>query len=338
MNESRIKVLITDDSMLFREILAKGLESHPDIQVVAKASDPFDARDKILKYEPDVMICDIQMPKMSGIEFIKRLIPQYPLPVIVVSTLNNVVFDALNAGAVDFVLKPDVRSTGNMESFINEIISKVLIAKNAKVLTSQNTKPVPVKRNERSKFNIIAIGASTGGTEAVYRILKELPEDMPGIVVVQHIPPVFSTMFSERLNSNTNFNVSEGKNGDIIETGKVIIAPGNKQMEVRKKKGVLKIVCYDGDKKAGHCPSVDVLFSSVAEEVKSEAIGVILTGMGRDGTQGLLKMRFYGAKTIGQDESTSVVYGMPKSAYEAGAVQIQAKLENIPDILVSIIK
>lgn len=338
MNKTQIKVLVTDDSFFFREMIAKGLESCPDIKVVAKATDPFDARDKILQYRPDVMTCDVQMPKMDGVEFIRRLIPQYPIPVVVVSALSNTVFDALNAGAVDFVQKPELSQGGNIDSFINEIISKVIIAAKATVRNHKVGRTKAVSSEGKFKYNIIAIGASTGGTEAIYNILKELPPDMPGIVIVQHIPPVFSAMFSDRLNNCTKFKVSEAKTDDPVEPGTALVAPGDKHMIVKKKGDQYKVICYEGEKKNGHCPSVDVLFSSVADEAKSEAIGVILTGMGNDGAKGMVKMRAKGAKTIGQDESTSVVYGMPKTAYDLGGVEIQAHLDRIPDLLVSLVR
>lgn len=336
----KIKVLIVDDSILFREVLSKGLSSDLNIQVVATANDPFDARDKIIKYEPDVMTCDVEMPKMNGIEFIKRLIPQYPLPTIVVSTVSGAVFDAMNAGAVDFVGKPDVRSVKSVENFINELILKVKIASKSKILCSNTVSPDNRIYSSLKTDNnqIIAIGASTGGTEAIYRILKELPQNLPGIVIVQHIPPDFSRMFAERLNNSTNLKVKEARTGDFIETGTALVAPGNQHMKIIRKGVRYGVVCFEGDKVNGHCPSVDVLFESVAKEAGNKAIGVILTGMGYDGAKGLLSMRLKGARTIGQDEETSVVYGMPKVAFNIGAVEKQASLSIIPQMLYSMIK
>jgi len=338
--KKKIKVLIVDDSILFREALKRGISADPDIEVVALATDPFDARDKIIEFEPDVMTCDVEMPKMNGIEFIRRLMPQYPLPVVVVSTVSEAVFDAMNAGAVDFVTKPDMQSAKSIEEFINELITKIKIASAAKV-THLKAGNIPQRVISRGKgdanIRIIAIGASTGGTEAIYSILKSLTPDIPGIVVVQHIPPVFSRMFADRLNSTTQLRVKEAQTGDYVEKGRVLIAPGDKHMRVKKVGDKYKIECFEGNKVNGHCPSVDVLFESVAKECGSNAIGIILTGMGYDGAKGLLSMKRKGARTIGQDEKSSVVYGMPKVAYDIGAVKSQVPLERIPQTIYSIL-
>lgn len=337
----RIRVLIVDDSVVFREVLAMGIASDPYIEVVAKAKDPFDARDKILEFNPDVMTCDVEMPKMNGIEFIRRLIPQYPIPVVVVSTISNAVFDAMNAGAVDFVTKPDVQSASSVEAFIKSLIVKIKIAAVAKIpyvnsnVLQRNT--IDSTRKGYSK-DIIAMGASTGGTEAIYTLIKGLANNIPGIVIVQHIPPVFSKMFAERLNATTSFEVKEAETGDYIEQGKVLIAPGDKHMKIKKIGNQYKVECFEGNKVNGHCPSVDILFQSVADISGDNAVGIILTGMGYDGAKGLLSMRRNGARTIGQDEKSSIVYGMPKAAFEIGAVEKQANLNDIPQILYSVLK
>lgn len=339
----KIKVLIVDDSIVFREILSRGISTDLNIEVVATAIDPFDARDKILKYEPDVMTCDVEMPKMNGIEFIKRLLPQYPLPVIVVSSVNNSVFDAMNAGAIDFVAKPNVNSIKSVEEFINEMIYKIKIASAAKVqytLKQYPSEKIPDKGRVASikdSCKIIAIGASTGGTEAIYSIIKSLPDHIPGMVIVQHIPPVFSRMFAQRLDSTTSFRVKEAKTGDYIEKGNIYIAPGDRHMKIKKIGDKYRVECFEGNKVNGHCPSVDVLFESVAREAGASAIGVILTGMGYDGAKGLLAMRQKGARTIGQDEKSAIVYGMPRVAFNIGAVEKQAALENIPSMLFSML-
>lgn len=338
----RIKVIIVDDSLLFREVISRGISLESSIEVVAKANDPFDARDKIIEFDPDVMICDVHMPKMDGIKFISKLMPQHPIPVIVVSTISNTVFDAMNAGAVDFVTKPDVQSARSVELFINELIEKIKVASTALISRSGNF-------NEKVQHTlgnhlddcgkkIIAIGASTGGTEAIYSVLKAFPSKMPPIVIVQHIPPVFSRMFAERLNNSTNLNVKEAKNGDFLEEGQVLIAPGDRHMKIKRVGNRFKVECFEGEKVNGHCPSVDVLFESVAKEAGSNAVGVILTGMGHDGAKGLFKMRKMGASTIGQDKNTSVVYGMPKVAFEIGAVEKQASLVSIPQHVISVIR
>ena len=335
----RIRVLVVDDSAVSRTILSKGLSADQEIEVVATASDPFDARDKILAYEPDVMTCDVEMPRMNGIEFVKRLIPQYPLPTIMVSGLSNAVFDALNAGAVDFVTKPQLSSVKSVETFINELADKIKIAAKANMLSVKdrsNSAGVLEKKNISSD-NIIAVGASTGGTEAIYNILRYLPNNIPGIVIVQHIPPIFSQMFAERLNKFTSLEVKEAQTGDFVARGQVLIAPGDRHMRIKKLGERFKVECFAGDKVNGHCPSVDVLFNSVAKEAGRSAIGVILTGMGHDGAKGLLAMRQKGARTIGQDEQSCVVYGMPKAAFDIGAVEKQISLDSMPKLLYSLL-
>lgn len=339
MSETKkIKVLIVDDSIVFREVLSKGISSDSEIEVVAKASNPFEARDKIMQFSPDVMTCDIEMPKMNGIEFIQRLLPQYPIPVIMISTVNNAVFDAMNAGAVDFVAKPS-GSIVSTNDFIKDLIIKIKAASKAKVKKEKEHRYTKLITNDNlTAFDFIAIGASTGGTEAIFSVINALPSNMPGIVIVQHIPPVFSNMFAERLNTQTKLKTKEAKSNDYIEKGTVLIAPGDKHMIVKKVGSKYKVECFSGDKVNGHCPSVDVLFDSVAKEAGEHALGVILTGMGRDGANGLLAMRKSGAYTIGQDEQSSVVYGMPKVAFDIGAVCKQVALSDIPTALLHTLK
>jgi len=335
----RIRVLVIEDSLVFREVLARGIATDPGIEVVATAVDPFDARDKILEYQPDVMTCDIEMPKMNGIDFIRRLLPQYPIPIIVVSSVSNAVFDAMSVGAVDFLSKPDLQSIYALESFIKALIAKIKEAAGAKVKQVSSIGRETLPTNVRfEQHNMIAIGASTGGTESIYNILKQLPNNVPGIVIVQHIPPLFSRMFAERLNNQTHFNVKEAKTGDLLEPGKVLIAPGDQHMSVIKIGNQYKIEVFYGEKINGHCPSVDVLFESVAKAGGANAIGIILTGMGYDGARGLLSMRRKGARTIGQDEASSVVYGMPKVAFEVGAVEKQVPLELVAHTLCSLLR
>ncbi|MCP8969211.1 protein-glutamate methylesterase/protein-glutamine glutaminase [Ectobacillus ponti] len=330
----QIRVLVVDDSLVFREVIARGISSDPAIQVVAKATDPFEARDYILQLHPDLMICDVEMPKMNGIEFIRRLLPQYSLPVLVVSTVTHAVFDAMNAGAVDFVPKPNANSPEDVRRFIQDLIAKIKIAVGAKIpADSQPQERITDTAKPVSDTSMIAVGASTGGTEAFFQMLQALPASMPGIVVVQHIPPVFSNMFAQRLNQSTPFSVKEAQTGDYIEPGKVLIAPGDMHMRVKKDGVKYRVECYAGEKISGHRPSVDVLFESVAREAGRRAVGVILTGMGYDGAKGLLAMRRKGARTIGQDEASSVVYGMPKAAFNIGAVEKQASLAQIPQLL-----
>lgn len=340
MVKRKIRVLIVDDSIVFREVLARGISSDPEIEVVAVAGDPFEARDKILEYEPDVMTCDVQMPKMNGIEFIRKLMPQYPIPVIVISAMNDTVFDALNAGAVEFVGKPDMNAAHRVENFLNELLTKIKVASVARILPSQkemaDRKIVGQVTGNSDK--IVAIGASTGGTEAILSILLQLPANMPGIVIVQHIPPVFSRMFAERLNNQTKLNVKEARTGDYLEAGMALVAPGDQHVRIKKIANRYKIECFTGEKVNGHCPSVDVLFESVAKEAGQNALGVILTGMGYDGAKGLLQMRRKGARTIGQDQESCVVYGMPKVAQDIGAVERQTSLANIPQAICTMLK
>jgi two-component system chemotaxis response regulator CheB len=345
-SREKIRVLIVDDSWVFREIMSKSIAADPDVEVVATAADPFEARDKIVQHHPNVMICDVHMPKMNGIEFLRRLLPQYPIPVVVVSALSFSVFDALNAGAIDFISKPDGQSA-NLAQFTKELIEKVKTASKAKIAPSSSRISASEEASvsvaldaapshEKQKVpapRLIAIGASTGGIEAIQTLLMSLRSDVPGIVIVQHIPPKFSKMFAERLNQIVPFRVKEAETGDTAEKGTVLIAPGDKHMRVKRSGDQFKVECFEGEKVNRHCPSMDVLFESVAKEAGSQAIGILLTGMGYDGARGLLSMRRKGAFTIGQDEASSVVYGMPRVAYELGAVQKQCSLPAIPHLM-----
>ena len=331
----KIKVLVVEDSVFFRELLVKHLNNDPALEVVASAKDPFEARDMIVKHKPDVMTLDIEMPRMNGIEFLRKLMPQYPMPVVMISSLSDKVFEALNAGAVDFVAKPAMTDRKKLEELMtNELPIKIKIASTAKIGNIKRT-VVPeltetVSTNASSKDLVLAIGASTGGTEAIATILKEFGTDIPGTVVVQHMPAGFTEMYANRLNDQCRVTVKEAKNGDKVLPGQVLIAPGGDcQMRLIKVNGTYQVEVKPGPKVSGHCPSVDVLFESVAKAAGSRALGIILTGMGGDGAKGLLEMRKAGAKTIGQDESTCVVYGMPKVAFDIGAVEHQEKLSDI---------
>ena len=329
----QIRVLGVEDSLVFRDLLVQALNADPAITVVATAGDAYEARDAIIEYRPDVMTLDLELPKMSGIEFLRKLMPQYPLPVVVISSLSDKVFDALNAGAVDFAAKPSGAGRAQLEAFVrNELPVKIKIASVAKV-SDWKKKPVALpgaSLGRDSSDRIIAIGASTGGTEAIAEVISGFGTDIPGVVIVQHMPPGFTSMYANRLNNQCRVQVKEAKSGDMILPGQVLIAPGgNAHMHVIKGNNGYQVVIRQGEKVNGHCPSVDVLFQSVAEVVRNNAIGIILTGMGGDGAKGLLAMRNAGARTIGQDPSTCVVYGMPKVAYELGAVEYQEKLADI---------
>ena len=328
-----IKVLVVDDSLVFRELLVQNLSRDPAITVVATAKDPYEARDAIIRHKPDVMTLDVELPRMSGIEFLRKLMPQYPLPVVVISALSDRVFDAMNAGAVDFVGKPTVTNRAQLEEFIrNELLVKIKIASTAKIgnikkkIQGQNYNGPQVFKNNL----LVAIGASTGGTEAIFEVVKGFGPDIPGVVIVQHMPPGFTGMYAKRLNDQCRVRVKEAQTGDRVLPGHVLIAPGGDQhMRLVKVNGAYQVECRSGPRVNGHCPSVDVLFESVAKTAKKDAVGIILTGMGGDGAKGLLAMRSAGAKTIGQDESSCVVYGMPKVAYDIGAVEQQVKLADI---------
>ena len=331
----KIKVLVVEDSAFFRGLLVKHLNNDPALEVVASAQDPFEARDMIVKYKPDVMTLDIEMPRMTGLEFLRKLMPQYPMPVVMISSLSDKVFDALNAGAVDFVAKPARSDRKRLEELLkNELPVKIKIASTAKLKTSKRgevpslTETMSVKAN--CKDLVLAIGASTGGTEAIATVLKDFGPDVPGTIIVQHMPVGFTGMYAHRLNDRCRVNVKEAEDGDILVSGQVLIAPGgDRQMRLVKTNGNYQVEIKPGPKVSGHCPSVDVMFESVAKAAGSRAIGIILTGMGADGAKGLLEMRKAGAHTIGQDESTCIVYGMPKVAYDIGAVEYQEKLNNI---------
>lgn len=329
-----IRVLVVEDSIVFRQLLVQNLNQDPMVEVVAVAGDPFEARDAIIAHKPDVMTLDIELPKMSGIEFLQKLMPQYPQRTVVISSLSDKVFDALNAGAVDFVAKPAVSSQAQLIDFIqNELLVKIKIAANAQIRNNRNAVAMqqPQRLSNKKSGLLVAIGASTGGTEAILSVVKEFGTDIPGIVAVQHMPPGFTEMYAKRLNNQCQIQVKEAQTGDRVMPGHMLVAPGgDRHMHLVKMNGGYQVEIKPGPKVNGHCPSVDVLFESVAKNVGPDALGIILTGMGGDGAKGLLQMKKAGAKTIGQDESTSIVYGMPKVAYDLGAVDYQEKLADIP--------
>ena len=324
-----IKVLIIDDSPFYRTLLKKGIEQNSEIEVVAVANDAFDATEKIIKYRPHVVTCDIEMPKIDGVSLIKQLIPQYPIPIIVVSSIGEKIFDAIKAGAIDYLLKADLSEQEDRNSFFNELNYKIISAYK-KIYVEKTEKKEVVRLNEKLniKHDIIAIGASTGGTQAISLILKQLPSHMPPIVIVQHIPSEFSRLFALRLNQELPFNVSEAINGEPLLSDHVYIAPGDKHLEVKRGPDKISYLFVNKSAKVnGHCPSVDKLFFSVANTFKSRSIGVLLTGMGTDGALGLSRMKRSGAITITQDEISCVVYGMPGAAKDLGASKYEVSLE-----------
>ncbi len=334
----KIRLLVVDDSLLFREVLSRYIRQDEEIEVIGTAGDAYGARDMILKYEPDVMTLDLELPKMDGVAFLKKLLPQYYLPVIVVSSSNLQKPSAIEAGAVDYIQKPLARTTVEMQNFA------LAIAKSVKKAYSDNGGKTSVPEPPRTQFpttkarfrksdTVVAFGASTGGTEALEKVISELPEDFPSTVVVQHMPAGFTKMYSQRLNRSCRMEIKEAEDGDRLRQGLVIIGAGDHQLRLRRDAKGYYVSSRPGEKVSGHCPSVDVLFDSVAETAGAKAIGVIFTGMGRDGAEGLLKMRKAGAFTIGQDKETCVVYGMPMEAYKIGAVQLQAPLYDIAKII-----
>ena len=325
-----IRVLLVDDSLLFRELLGQAISAYlPLGSQIEKAANPFEARDKILSFEPDVMLLDIEMPRMNGIDFLKRLLAQYAQTVIMLSSCAQYRETALEAGAVDFVVKPDGNILLADKSFFIDLAARICAAAKQPL-----TRMAPVMKGSLHK-SIIAMGASTGGTEALATVLKALHPPLPGIVIVQHIPPMFSRLFAERLEAECALTVKEAANGDMVEANHVYIAPGDQQMRVKGTRSLMRLECFQGERVNGHCPSVDVLFDSVASVAGENSLGVIMTGMGADGAKGLLKMRQSGADTIGQDERSCVVYGMPRVAWELGAVGCQLPLQAIAGAVVS---
>lgn len=340
MSSKVIKLLVVDDSSLFRQMIISHLQERPEFEVVGYAVNSYDARHKILSLRPDVVTLDVEMPGQNGIDFLKEFLKTNSIPVVIVSSLNLTVFDALSAGAVDFVPKPSMNSPHSREVFFQTLIDKLRAAAlshvhhslEAPASSAASVSNVVLPSGVLSSV-VIGIGASTGGTEATLSVLEKLPARMPGIVVTQHMPPGFTDMYAKRLDRICRLEVKEAQNGDLIRPGLVLIAPGALQMEVVKTSRGYAVQCRPGAKVNGHSPSVDVLFSSIAKNVSCRTVGIILTGMGRDGADGLLKMRKNGAYTIGQDKESCVVYGMPMAAYTMGAVCAQASCGDIPSVL-----
>ena len=340
-----INVLIVDDSATARAVLSEILSADPEIGTIDTAPDAYVARDKIVKHKPDVICLDVEMPRMDGITFLTKLMHYMPVPVVMVSSLTQkgakTTLDALAAGAIDFVAKPHSNIYEGSEEIRHELLEKVKTAARAKVMKQTPTEKMrPLTYNgalAETTQKIVAIGASTGGTEALKEVLMQLPRNSPGIIIVQHMPANFTGPFAERLNSLCEVEVREAKNGDTVGIGQVLIAPGELHMVLRRSGHRYYVQLGSGEKVSGHRPSVDVLFNSVAKVAGSNAVGVILTGMGSDGAKGILNMRQAGARTIGQNEASCVVYGMPKVAYELGGIEQQADLRVIPGIILKMI-
>ena len=338
--EKPISVLIVDDSALVRQILTKVFDAAPGIEVVGTCVDPYDARDQIKKLNPDVLTLDVEMPKMDGVTFLKNLMRLRPMPVVMISSLTErgaeVTLKALELGAVDFVAKPKFDLAQSLESYAEEIVGKVKLAARMGVRVSATPRAIsaaPISTgpvvNLRTTERIVAIGSSTGGTEAVKEVLVNLPPNSPGIVIAQHIPPIFSKSFAERLNQCSALAVSEAHDGQQIVPGHAYVAPGDYHLEVVRNGTRYECRVSRKDPVNRHRPSVDVLFESVAKSAGKNALGIILTGMGNDGAQGLKNMLEAGSETIAQDEKTSVVWGMPGRAVECGATERILPLENM---------
>ncbi|CAN2041978.1 protein-glutamate methylesterase/protein glutamine deamidase [Candidatus Magnetomoraceae bacterium gMMP-15] len=348
-----IKVLIVDDSAIVRKIFSEELSKAQGIKVVGTAPDPYVARDKIVKLKPDVITLDIEMPRMDGITFLKKLMRYYPMPVIIVSSLTHkggkLALEAIESGAVEVLSKPgSAYSVGDMGK---QLADKIKAAAIAKIPRKRIQAPVSAKLNrvnnasnvlnirrhslQETTNKVIAIGASTGGTEALKDILIKFPPTIAGIVIVQHMPPKFTAAFAERLNDLCQITVKEAQEGDSVITGRALIAPGNYHMLLKRSGARYYVNVKTGPMIHHQRPAVDVLFNSTADYAGANAIGVILTGMGADGADGLLKMKQCGAKTVGQDEASCVVYGMPKEAAKLGAVDKVSPLDNIAQDIIN---
>ncbi|AMG30188.1 chemotaxis response regulator protein-glutamate methylesterase [Grimontia hollisae] len=336
------KVLIVDDSAVFRALLSEIIASDPRLEVVGVAVDPYDAREKIKKLKPDVLTLDIEMPKMNGVQFLRNLMRLHPMPVVMISTLTqhgaDATLAALDIGAIDYFPKPTENVVAEMGQYRQLVIEKVQMAATANITGAARYSSGEVSvsgRQLQSDFDIIAIGASTGGTEAIRHVLEALPGVMPPIVITQHIKAVFSKSFAERLNRASNLHVEELSTDKApLVTGRVYVAPGDHHMQVVKHSGRYYCVKNDAEPVQRHKPSVDVMFSSIADAAGSKALSVLLTGMGRDGAEGMLEMRQAGAVTVAQDENSSVVWGMPRAAIEIEAAQHVLPLEKIATYLV----
>ena len=336
-----IRVLIVDDSEVHRKLISYALNNQAGIEVVGTAENPYVARDLINLLKPDVITLDLQMPRMDGLTFLGKIMESHPYPVIIVSSYtpknSTYALKALRMGALETISKPGLEY--NLKEF------SALLAQTVRGAAEANVRPIkPGKKHPSSKAEvtnaeekIIAIGSSTGGTRALEFLLKQLPTGLPGIVIVQHLPESFTNSFASRLNNKSAITIKEAADYDEILPGHAYIAKGNNHLVIQKKAGKTIARLSNAEPVNYHRPSADVLFNSVASEFGPKATGVILTGMGSDGAEGLLNMRQSGAFTIGQDESTSVVYGMPKAAFEIGAVCDQLPLDDIPDRLINVL-
>ena len=337
----KIRVLVVDDSAIVRQVLTRELQAYPDIEIVGTAPDPYVGRDKIVELKPDVLLLDVEMPRMDGVTFLRKLMRYHPMPVIIVSSLtakgSALALDAMDAGALEVMCKPG--SAFSVAEMTEQLAQKIRAVRWAQVRKSDApaaVSPRPATMSiAQTTHKIIAIGASTGGTEAIREVLMRFPANAPGTVIVQHMPAYFTTSFSERLNQLCEIEVREAQDGDSVRPGLALIAPGNYHMLLRRSGARYYVEVRDGPTVCLQRPSVEVLFKSVARYAGANAVGAILTGMGSDGAKGLLEMRQAGAWTIAQDEKTSVVYGMPAKAVEFGAAATQLPLGKIGDALLA---
>ncbi|MBP7653614.1 chemotaxis response regulator protein-glutamate methylesterase [Candidatus Dependentiae bacterium] len=347
---NKVKVLIVDDSAVVRNILASNLKPYNDIEVVGTASNPYEARDMIVSLKPDVITLDIEMPRMNGLEFISVLMKSFPLPIIVISSLVSGKCEtsllALELGAVDIFAKPTADVSRKLPLIINELHDKIISVSTAKIFKKQEKTFVPDEKkislsnlsNINATEKIIAIGASTGGTEAIKRVLEQLPPNMPPIIMTQHMPAGFTNSFAKRLNDICkNLEVREAADNDKLYQGLALLAPGNYHLLLARDGAKYKVLVKDGPKVCHQRPAVDVMFLSAAEVAGKNAVGVILTGMGSDGAAGLLAMKNKGAKTISQSEKTCVVYGMPREAVLKGAADFIEDLDAIPNRIIRLL-
>jgi two-component system, chemotaxis family, protein-glutamate methylesterase/glutaminase len=333
-----ISVLIVDDSAFVRQVLTEMLSTDPSIVVVGAAPNPIVARDMIKALNPDVLTLDIEMPRMDGLSFLEKIMALRPMPVIMISSLTQKGADtalrALEMGAVDYVAKPMVGLAGGFAGLTDEIVSKVKMAASARVRPLASSKPQVARLGPGASFSssekIIAVGASTGGVEALQELLTAFPSDAPAIIVTQHMPAMFTASFASRLDHLCSVTVSQARDGERVLPGHAYIAPGGFHLELARNGANYTCRVHEQPAVSGHRPSVDVLFRSVAHAAGANAVGIILTGMGKDGAAGLLEMRRAGASTIGQDEATCVVYGMPKAAHDCGATEVELPLNKIP--------
>ncbi|MBV7316945.1 chemotaxis response regulator protein-glutamate methylesterase [Shewanella sp. NIFS-20-20] len=337
-----IKVLVIDDSALVRQLLTHMLEQANDITVVGCAENPLQAREMIKTLSPDVLTLDIEMPKMDGIAFLRNLMRLRPMPVVMISTLTEkgaaITLEALSLGAIDFIAKPKNDLQNSLPTYQAELLDKVRQAARCRVRSTPPPSTTAVPHDLKLKNRIIAIGASTGGTEAIAQLISALPANFPPVVIAQHIPAAFSASFARRLDAKCNLNVSEARGNEVLKAGYVYVAPGDKHMTIVKKGMQFYTQLVDTAPVNRHKPSVEVLFNSIAECAAQQSIGVMLTGMGKDGAQGLLAMKEHGSYNLCQDEATSVVWGMPGAAVAIDAHHEQQPLHLIANRLLSLLK